>query len=581
MNTAEYIIKKLEELGINDYFGVPGDYNFNIINAIENNSQSKWIGCTNELNAGYAADGYARINGYGAIVTTYGVGELSAVNAIAGSYAENIPVVHLVGIPSTEQISNNALLHHNFQTPNYRAFENTYKNVTAATAYLTRENAKMEIDRVLKTLVKEKLPVYIAIPSDIANLDISDRYVSYEWAGDKEVLCNVADKIAEKIKESKAPLIIGDVLVKRFDSGLEYKELISKTKIPHTNLLMGMNLSSMDNPMFLGGYFSDFRNPIAKKYVDETDCIIGIGIINSDINAFGFNLPDIKNSVAIYGNYTYVDGKRYDNVKMSDLLNMLTEIVEPKEIEIDKPNIGYKSKASENAPLTADYLYPRLQEFFRENDIIIAESGTVPLGIAQLSLPESARAEFQLLWGSIGWATPAALGAALAKPQARVVLITGEGAHHMSIMEIGNILRQEIKPIIIVLNNEGYTIERLLSGNPNAKFNDIVKINYSKIARAFDGDIWSTKVNTTDDFDKALKVTHIMNKTCYIEAILDKANAPSLLEDMISSNYAKLTNENKNIMPDSKTSTQTIIEEQESSGSIIYETVVHRGITEE
>ena len=91
MNTAEYLVKKLEELGITDFFGVPGDYNFNILYAIENNPETNWIGCTNELNAGYAADGYAREKGFGALVTTYGVGELSALNAVAGSFAENVP----------------------------------------------------------------------------------------------------------------------------------------------------------------------------------------------------------------------------------------------------------------------------------------------------------------------------------------------------------------------------------------------------------------------------------------------------------------------------------------------------------
>ena len=85
MNTAEYLIKQLERLGITDIFGLPGDYNFDILYALGKNPNVRWIGCTNELNAGYAADGYARQRGYGAIITTYGVGELSAANAIAGS----------------------------------------------------------------------------------------------------------------------------------------------------------------------------------------------------------------------------------------------------------------------------------------------------------------------------------------------------------------------------------------------------------------------------------------------------------------------------------------------------------------
>ena len=142
MNIAEYLVKKLEELGVNDFFGLPGDYNFEILKAIESNDNTNWYGCTNELNAGYSADGYARVRGYGALVTTYGVGELSAINAVAGSMAENVPVCHIVGLPSTKHIDNKDLLHHNFREVNYYACYDAYKNVTAGVAFLKRDNPK-------------------------------------------------------------------------------------------------------------------------------------------------------------------------------------------------------------------------------------------------------------------------------------------------------------------------------------------------------------------------------------------------------------------------------------------------------
>ena len=131
MKTADYLIKKLEEFGINDFFGLPGDYNFNILYAIENNPNTNWIGCTNELNAGYAADGYARQKGFGALVTTYGVGELSSINAIAGSFAENVPVISIVGVPSSKNIDNTTLLHHNFQDVNCSCFKSIFKREKA------------------------------------------------------------------------------------------------------------------------------------------------------------------------------------------------------------------------------------------------------------------------------------------------------------------------------------------------------------------------------------------------------------------------------------------------------------------
>ena len=341
MNTSDYIVKKLEELGVNDFFGLPGDYNFNIVRAVENNPNTNWIGCTNELNAGYAADGYARIRGYGAIITTYGVGELSAINAIAGSYAENIPVINIVGIPATKYIENKKLIHHNFQEVNYKSFLEAYKQVTQTAAYLSKDNAKMEIDRIIKVFVKEKKPVYIGIPSDIADMEITDRYVASDWASDKSKLNELSEKIANKINKSKNPVIIGDALIKRFDAEIEYKEFVSKSNIPTTNFMMGINLIDMDSDNFIGGYFSKYRNPITEKYVNDSDCPISIGTIYSDMNSFGQHLPyDLNKNIAIYGNYTYFEGKKYDNIKMSDVLESLTELIEPKNIKFDNRNFS-------------------------------------------------------------------------------------------------------------------------------------------------------------------------------------------------------------------------------------------------
>ena len=572
MNTAEYLVKKLEELGINDFFGLPGDYNFNILYAIENNPNTNWIGCTNELNAGYAADGYARMQGYGALVTTYGVGELSAINAIAGSMAENVPVISIVGIPATKCIDNKTCVHHNLQDVNYSACFEAHKQLTAAQAYLTRDNAKMEIDRILKVFVKEKRPVYVAIPLDIAEMEISEREVSYEWTSDEENLKLATSKIVAKINNAKKPVILGDLLIKRFDAQIEYKEFVAKSGLPVTNFLMGTNIINMDYEKYLGGYYAKCKNPIAEKYVNETDCLIAVGPVYTDLNAFGFNLPyKINDHIAIYGTYTYVDGKKYDDIKMTDVLNGIADLIESRNVYIDKPQIGYDNVGTTKEALTSEYIYPRLQEFFKENDIIIAETGIIPQGIAPIKFPNNVEFQTQTLWGSIGWATPATLGVCLAKPHSRVIMITGEGSHQLTAMEVGNMLRRDIKPIIIVLNNNGYTIERILSNSPDDKFNDIMQMNYSKFARVFDGDIWATRVTTKEDFDKALKVTQIMNKMCYIEICTEKMDLPELTSKMIAS--FKQGNAEKSIQEKYCEPTKAELNE-----FLDFETVVHKGL---
>ena len=533
MNTAEYLVKRLEELGINDFFGLPGDYNFNLLYAVENNRNTRWIGCTNELNAGYAADGYARMRGYGAVITTYGVGELSAINAIAGSMAENIPVISIVGVPAQNCIKNNVRVHHNFREVNYYAFYEAYKNVTAASAYLTDNNPKAEIDRILKVFVKERKPVYIAIPIDVAERDISDEYTSYEWTSDTANLKLVSEKIAKKINNSVNPVILGDVLVKRFDSRIEYREFVEKTGLPVTNFLMGTNLVNMDYEKYLGGYFSKYANPAAQNRVENTDCLVAVGVVYSDLNSFGFNLPfEINNHIAIYGTHTFIDGRRYDNVKMSEVLEKSAELVKKREVTVEKPIWDTNLPEPSQEPLTSDYIYPRIMKFLSENDIVVAETGIIPHGLVPLKFPQNTELQTQTLWGSIGWATPAAMGVCLAKRVNRVILVTGEGSHQLTAMEVGSMLRYKLKPIIMVLNNNGYTVERALSKSPDDKFNDIMQMNYAKFARVFGEDIWSVKVSSEEEFDKALRVSQIMDKLCYIEICTESMDMPELTKEI-------------------------------------------------
>ncbi len=149
---ADYIADRLAELHIKDVFGVPGDFNLEFLDHITGHDALHWVGNANELNAGYAADGYARMNGIGAVVTTFGVGELSAINAIAGSFSENVPVVHIVGAPSKDAQASRRLLHHSLGDGDFSHFRRMAREVTSAVADLTQADAVEEVDRVLRAV---------------------------------------------------------------------------------------------------------------------------------------------------------------------------------------------------------------------------------------------------------------------------------------------------------------------------------------------------------------------------------------------------------------------------------------------
>jgi indolepyruvate decarboxylase len=169
----QYLLNRLKQLGIRDIFGVPGDFAFPINNAICDDKELRWIGCCNELNAAYAADGYSRIKGMSALSTTFGVGELSTLCGIAGSYAEYNLVFHIVGMPKMQAQKRHDIVHHSLGDGESSIFMEMAAPVVCASTMLTPENCIQEVERVIETALENRRPVYIAIPHDYVNADIS------------------------------------------------------------------------------------------------------------------------------------------------------------------------------------------------------------------------------------------------------------------------------------------------------------------------------------------------------------------------------------------------------------------------
>ena len=136
---GDYLLDRLAELGVTEVFGVPGDFNLQFLDHIVAHDRVRWVGDANELNAGYAADGYGRMRGMAALCTTFGVGELSAINAITGSYAEHVPVVHIVGAPALATQAQRRPIHHSLGDGEFGHFMAMHTAITCARAALTPE----------------------------------------------------------------------------------------------------------------------------------------------------------------------------------------------------------------------------------------------------------------------------------------------------------------------------------------------------------------------------------------------------------------------------------------------------------
>ncbi|HOD75756.1 MAG TPA: thiamine pyrophosphate-binding protein, partial [Syntrophorhabdaceae bacterium] len=206
---SRYILSRLREIGVKHLFGVPGDYVLDFLDAVID-SPIEWVGTCNELNAGYAADGYARTNGIGAAVVTYGVGGLSILNAAAGAFAEHVPLIVISGAPPAGRRESGALVHH--LVSNYYLQLEIFKKVTVDATILTDPNtAPEEIDRVLGQCVSRRLPVYLEIPVDITQAPCRAPGVFPGAAppvSDEDSLTECVSEIVEMLDNAEHPLML-------------------------------------------------------------------------------------------------------------------------------------------------------------------------------------------------------------------------------------------------------------------------------------------------------------------------------------------------------------------------------------
>lgn len=524
---CQYLIDRLYSLGVKEFLGVPGDFNFEILDAVEDNPNTKWIGCCNELNAAYAADGYGKIKGLAACITTYGVGELSAINGIAGAYAQDTPVIKIVGMPKSEILCHGVNIHHSLGNGEWDAYFKAYKNFTEYAAILNEENAFEEIEKAIHIAKTEKKPVYIGIPQDVAQKEIKRK----DFHTPKEEYDNakVAQRILEKLKTASKPILMLDSLIYTFQLTDKITTLVNTLKIPYITTTMGKASVDEDNPYFGGVFVGNLLNPCAQELYETSDCILAFGLVWTDFNIGFFSIPKHSEKIIEIEKHSVI--AQNEVLKISspgDLLDELIKQATSLQYNFKEPETEVIEIFSENTQLECKNLAPLLQEFFKPNDLIVSETGMSDLGIINCKFPQGARPLIQSLYSSIGWATPAAFGAALAERTRRVILLTGDGSLQITVQEISSICRYGLRPIIFLINNSGYTIERLLSKNPMNSYNDIAHWNWEKLPELFCQKFFYAKINTTGELDEALKVAEKGEQPCIIELILDKMDMPPL-----------------------------------------------------
>jgi indolepyruvate decarboxylase len=555
----QHVLSRLNGIGVTDIFGVAGDYAFPIEDAICADARFRYVGNCNELNAAYAADGYARMRGIAALTTTYGVGELSALCGIAGSYAEYLPVIHLVGMPASGVQAAHRLVHHTLGNGAFDLFSRMAQPVVCAQAVMTPQNCAAETGRLIAAALHNRRPVYMGFPADYANMEIAGMeaagtagHTTDPLAGrasDAVALQAAVNAIVSAVSARRTACILPGIVVSRCGLRTQAAAVVEASGLPFATMFMDKSVLDETHPNYIGMYDGRLMNEEVRAFVEGCDCVLGIGAMLTDFNSGAYTARlDRAKSINIMHQSVRVGTAVYSNVGMKDVLVALAaRLPRPPQVtgaQAPVPKVRGLGEPSGKAgdPITPEYLYPRWQKMLRPDDIVVCETGTASMGLAFATMPKGATFQNQTLWGAIGWATPAAFGAALSSPRRRTILITGEGSHQLTAQEVSQFHRFGLKPIIFVLNNGGYLIERLLGSNPEAAYNDIAQWHYQKLPEALGCDGWfSARAATCGELDRAIETAERQDTGAYIEVVTDKYAASPLarrLRDSLASLYA-------------------------------------------
>ncbi|WP_182866140.1 alpha-keto acid decarboxylase family protein [Rhodopirellula sp. JC639] len=510
VSIAQYLIQRLQDYGIGHMFGIPGDYVLSLYSELEK-SPIEMIGCTREDCAGFAADAYSRLNGMGALCVTYCVGGLSVCNSIAGAWAEKSPVVVVTGSPGLKERSSGALLHH--MVRDFRTQYEVFEKFTIAGAELSDPlTAFAEIDRVLDACDRFKRPVYLELPRDMVHVvpPIAHGYRGSSHVNDSQATAEAIRETSSLIASAKSPVILAGVELHRFGLQDELLRLAESANIPIATTMLGKSVISERHPMFIGLYEGALGDQAVTQFVENSDLVLLLGAFMSDIN-LGIFSAKLNPSRCVYATSETlrISHHHYHNVGLKEFLVGLGEAdLVPRQQAIPEDLSSTKRGASKHAEpgdggLRTSWMMSRLNRVIDADTIVIADVGDSLFAATELTIHERGEFLSPAYYTSMGFSVPAALGAATARPDHRVVVLVGDGAFQMTGQELSTLIRYGHRPIVIVLDNHGYGTERYLHAG-DWEYNEIQPWDFGKLLDVY-GCGTSHYAETELEFERALQ----------------------------------------------------------------------------
>jgi TPP-dependent 2-oxoacid decarboxylase len=505
---ADHLIERLAALGVRHVFGVPGDFSLALCAKFEA-SPIAYVNTCDEQGAGFAADAYARMTGFGVACVTYSVGGLKLANSTGQAFAEESPVLVISGAPGLVERARHPLLHHRVHDfdDQLRVFE----QLTVASAALNDPDiASHEIDRVIGAMLREKRPGYLEIPRDLVDVDIEVHARPPRPApqSDPDILAAAVAEAAHRLRRAKQPVAVLGVELHRFGLVDAALRLVDKTGMPVAQTLLGKSAIDEDHPRYIGVYSGRMSQEATRRYVEASDAILFLGTQMTDLNLGGFTARfDPRAAIHATRDRVTIGYEVFERIWLGDFLRGLADAKLP---HVDAPDAPYTSPAvslpeiDPATPITVDRLFARLASVLIQTEqmVVIADPGDALFGAADLPIRRGVGFLAPAYYASLGFAVPASVGVGLADRSVRPIVLVGDGAFQMTGVELSTAVRFGVHPIVIVLNNDGYATERFLL---DGRFNDILRWRYARLPDLLGAGRGMT-VETDGDLARALAV---------------------------------------------------------------------------
>jgi TPP-dependent 2-oxoacid decarboxylase len=440
VRVGDYLIERIMAHGVAHVFGVPGDFVLGFMKDLEESPLTLVTTC-DEQGAGFAADAYARLRGLGAVCVTYGVGGLKVTNTTGQAYAEESPVLVISGAPSLSERRRHPLIHHKVRT--YDTQHKVFQQLTAAAAVLDApEDALREIDRVLDAILRLKRPGYIELPRDIVDYRVPrlPPIPAPPEASDPRTLAAALAETTEWIARAQQPVIVLGVELSRFDLAEPAMRFVDRSGIPTTVALLDKSAIDERHPSFIGVYAGALGRPEVQEYVEGSDCLIRLGTLPTDINLGIYTAHlDPARCIDATRDRLAVGLHTYERVRLADFVDGLARTDLSRHTVRDHPHppsVDVEPGDSPDAPITVAGLFRRLGAFLSNDLIVLADPGDALFAAIDLPVYEARDFLPPAFYASLGLAVPAAIGAQLAQPDERPLVLVGDGAFQMTGMEL-------------------------------------------------------------------------------------------------------------------------------------------------